>query len=469
MSRKPQRRSGEEIGGHVLVELLGSGGNAEVWRARGPSGGVAMKLVRARRGEPYARFQREVEQLRLLGDMPGILPYLDSHLPDEPTAKDPAWLTMPIAQPLRDALGPDPTAEVVVSAIAAITKTLASIHAIGVSHRDVKPDNLYMSDERWLIGDFGLVDAPNVEPLTEGAVNLGPRHYLAPEMILSPHTADGAAADVYSLGKTLWVLLTNQAFPLPGEHRLDVELFRLTTYSTHKGLASLERLLETMTRTDPRGRPSAERIADELTQWSAPRRTVATGADLSDFVRRAQEAVRYQLTEDERQANRKHRVEALMSKFAKEAEVVSRQCRASGLPVTAFYGGKYGDFDVDASDYLSENLGVLATTQVMGEDPPESRSAGLIIQVHEKAPMLKLWIGLAAIPRLDPEVILIAGSSIAYWGGRHRGLWSEQRRTVLGGPGERASVADLLDEMISRLPSDAEAWANALEEDSGRR
>jgi len=335
----------------------------------------------------------------------------------------------------------------------------------------VKPDNLYRAGEGWLIGDFGLVDAPNVEPLTEGAVNLGPRHYLAPEMIISPHAADGAAADVYSLGKTLWVLLTNQAFPLPGEHRLDVDLMRLTTYSTHEGLASLERLLETMTRTDPKRRPSAERVADELARWSAPQRTVSTGAGLSDFVRRAQEAVQYQLTEDERKANRKAGVDALMARFAGEAETVGQQCRAAGLPVKVPNGGwKYGDFDVDATEFLSENLGTLATTQILGEDPPESRSAGLMIQIHETAPVLKLSIGVAAIPRLDPEVVLIAGSSIAaYRGARWQILWSEQRSVVLGGPGEAASVRDLIGEMLSRLPSDAEAWVNALEEHSGRR
>jgi serine/threonine protein kinase len=85
-----------------------------------------------------------------------------------------------------------------------------------VSHRDVKPGNLYSFEGRWTIGDFGLVSYPNKEALTAEGKTLGPQHFLAPEMISNPRHADGTKADVYSPAKTLWVLATGQNYPPPG-------------------------------------------------------------------------------------------------------------------------------------------------------------------------------------------------------------------------------------------------------------
>lgn len=76
---------------------------------------------------------------------------------------------MPIAEPVRAALGESPSVEEVVRAMSEFAEALALLHAHGLSHRDVKPENSYSFEGRWVVGDLGLVDAPHVEPLTAGA------------------------------------------------------------------------------------------------------------------------------------------------------------------------------------------------------------------------------------------------------------------------------------------------------------
>jgi serine/threonine protein kinase len=123
---------------------------------------------------------------------------------------------MPEATPIAEALA-DESLEEVVTALAGIASTLARLQAAhNVAHRDLKPGNLYFWDGRWLVGDFGLIAVPNVEELTRNGRRLGPAHYTAYELILNPAGADPFPADVYSLGKTLWVLATGLGFPPEG-------------------------------------------------------------------------------------------------------------------------------------------------------------------------------------------------------------------------------------------------------------
>ncbi len=469
MVRKFQHRAGQKYGPYSLITIRGSGGNAEVWEAEGPSGRVAIKLLRKWRSEPYARFRREVAQLRNLGDTPGVLPYIDSRLPERPDKNNPPWLVLPLAIPLRDALGEDPTARSVVHAIASIAETLASLHMQGISHRDVKPENLYSHDGQWVIGDFGLVDAPDVAPLTEGAVNLGPRHYIAPEMINNPATAKGEPADVYSLAKTMWVLISGHRFPLPGEHRLDVAAMKVSSYTTDPGLASLDVLLEAMTRYDAQRRPSAKRVAEELGAWLQPTPTIATGASLSDIARRIETASQHRRSEAERLADREELADEAMSRFLAAAQVVVTICRTQGLSFVDPNNSKYGGFRKDRSNsYITENLSLIAIRKILGEDPPEPRTAVLNLQTSHGAPSLSVWIGVASIPRHDPEAAFLAGASTVDSFGHRTRLWSEQRWAIPNGPGETAAIRELVESIVERLPADAEAWAAALEKDSHR-
>jgi len=105
----------------------------------------------------------------------------------------------------------------------------------------------------------GLVTYPQKNPLTEHGRKLGPAGYLAPEMRDSADTADPGPADVWALAKTLWVLLTSQALPLPGTHWHAGAAHALAQRISFGSAAELDLLLEQAAKIDPQARPSMGR------------------------------------------------------------------------------------------------------------------------------------------------------------------------------------------------------------------
>lgn len=259
----------KSVGPWTLHELLGEGGNAEVFRATDDVGReVALKLITTKNAERerYKRFAQEIAVLRSLDDTTGVLPVVDSYLPGKPTREDRPWLAMPIATTLVDALQNQPL-ELVVTAVAAFATTLRRLHGIDIGHRDLKPSNLYKLDNEWLVGDFGLVAAPDTRGLTPGGRPLGPAHFMPYEMIVSPDTADPKAADVFSLAKTLYVLATDQRFPPEGHVPAGTRGFEIADYRPHPNARLLDALTDRCTRIHPEERPSMADVASDLSKW----------------------------------------------------------------------------------------------------------------------------------------------------------------------------------------------------------
>ena len=149
---------------------------------------MALKLINTTKmeKEPYQRFVREIGFLRDHQAVPGLLPLLDAHLPDQPSKGDQPWLAMPVAMPVSKALDGRPLSDVV-TAVAAIADTLSRLQLeLGIGHRDIKPGNLYELDGVWLIGDFGLFAVPDADEFHDEGRQVGPAHYTAYEMILDP-------------------------------------------------------------------------------------------------------------------------------------------------------------------------------------------------------------------------------------------------------------------------------------------
>lgn len=259
----------DTIGPWTLQEKLGSGGNASVWRASHDGGdAVALKVISTTKAqrEPYRRFIQEIQFLRSLGDFPGVLPLLDSHLPERPSSTDRAWLAMPVARPIAGALA-EASLETTVDALAEIADTLSRLVERGVGHRDIKPGNLYELSGHWLIGDFGLVAAPDLAELTRSGKKLGPAHYTAYEMILDPVNADPLPADVYSFAKTLFVLATGLAYPPEGHQPASTRGFSIADLRPHPHAAALDRLIDRATRLQSDQRPTISEIAADLSAW----------------------------------------------------------------------------------------------------------------------------------------------------------------------------------------------------------
>lgn len=285
------------LGPWVLSERLGAGGNAVVWRAarEREEAPVAVKVVNATKAskEPYQRFVREIEVLRQLGPTPGVLPVIDAYLPAQLAPDDRAWLAMPIATPVASELDGAPL-ERAVECAAQVATTLARLaREHQIAHRDIKPANLYFLDGHWLVGDFGLVAAPDVDELTRTGRPLGPAHYLSYEMLTDPTHADPFAADVFALAKTLWVLACGQNFPPPGHQTSATELFSVASVRRHENARVLDRLIDRMTRPRPEDRPGMEEVAKELSGWLAL--PSARGLDLGAAGLSLREKLREQL------------------------------------------------------------------------------------------------------------------------------------------------------------------------------
>jgi serine/threonine protein kinase len=174
---------------------------------------------------------------------------------------------MPIATPIAEALEGLPL-EGVVQAMATIANTLERLEReLNVAHRDIKPGNLYRLDGEYLIGDFGLIALHDALPLTGNGRQVGPAHFTAYEMILDPSSADPHRADVYSLGKTLWVLATGQRFPPEGHQPVGMRKFEVGDFRPHPRSHALDQEVDLMTRLSPEGRPSKQQVARDLAAW----------------------------------------------------------------------------------------------------------------------------------------------------------------------------------------------------------
>jgi hypothetical protein len=281
-------KAGQRYGEWVVTgrERVGGGGNGEVWRVETADGRAgAVKVLRAgrSRGSQYRldRFRDEIGFLVAHPSFPGVLPLLDSHISDSPD--EPSWYVMPIAVPIRRALGPDPGPDVVVAAIAEIARTLAALAAEGVAHRDIKPDNLFKLNGKPVVGDFGLVTYPDKDPRTAHGRRLGPADYMAPEMRQDADRAGPGPADVWALAKTLWVLLTGLELPQPGTHSSADPAHSLQERITFRYTAELDLLLESATQIEPEDRISMQDMALELRACADPPPEARESASLAEL------------------------------------------------------------------------------------------------------------------------------------------------------------------------------------------
>lgn len=337
------------VGHWELGEKLGKGANGTVYRGIHLKTGAeaAVKVINTYKvdKEPYQRFVREIEFLRAQEGLTGILPLMDSHLPEDPSKDDPPWLAMPVAVAISKALEDKPL-EDVVAAVTAIAQTLARLQTdSNVAHRDVKPNNLYWLNGLWLIGDFGLVTVPDAAQLTQEGRQVGPAHYTAYEMILDASSADPHPADVYSLGKTLWVLATGQRWPPEGHQPAGSRGFGVEDFRPHPRAAVLDQEIDLMTRLRHEERPSKEQVAQDLASWAElPEAPIVF--DVSKARAQLHRKIWNELASQDMQEQRKEC-----------AIVAARQLQEMTAPLNAALKSLYERAIIDMqSDQLTQNL-----------------------------------------------------------------------------------------------------------------
>ncbi|MFF4425132.1 serine/threonine-protein kinase [Streptomyces sp. NPDC001549] len=192
-----------QIGAHALLARLGAGGMGQVYLGRSPGGRlVAVKVIRDEitgHPEALARFRREAETVR------AVRSAYTANLIDASLAAAPYWLaTEYVAGPTlghavaeRGGLPADTCRRL----FAALAEGLASVHAYGVTHRDLKPQNVILGAQGPQLIDFGIARGVGETALTQDGQAPGTPGYTAPEVLLGAEA--GAAADVFALGATL--------------------------------------------------------------------------------------------------------------------------------------------------------------------------------------------------------------------------------------------------------------------------
>ncbi len=206
---KPQDPA--HIGTHTLLARLGAGGMGQVYLGRSPGGRlVAIKVIRDEitdHPEALARFRREVETAR------AVRSAYTANLIDASLDAAPYWLaTEYVAGPtLAGAVaerGPLP-AGTCRGLFAALAEGLAAVHAHGVTHRDLKPQNVILAAQGPQLIDFGIARGAGHTALTEAGSAPGTPGYTAPEVLLRNEV--GPPADVFALGATLAYAATGRA------------------------------------------------------------------------------------------------------------------------------------------------------------------------------------------------------------------------------------------------------------------
>ncbi|MCX5414376.1 serine/threonine-protein kinase [Streptomyces sp. NBC_00059] len=190
-------------GAYQLIARLGAGGMGQVYLGRSPGGRlVAVKVIRdeiSDHPEALARFRREaatVEAVRSAYTAQLIEASLDT---------PPYWLaTEYVPGPtLRAAVlagGPFPPGSAL-KLFAALAEGLAAVHVHGVTHRDLKPQNVILSPQGPQLIDFGIARGLGQTVLTRDGSAPGTPGFAAPEVVLRNEV--GPAADVFALGATL--------------------------------------------------------------------------------------------------------------------------------------------------------------------------------------------------------------------------------------------------------------------------
>jgi serine/threonine-protein kinase len=233
-----RNRAGEIIGDYEIIDLIASGGVADVYRAHShgaPGADVALKIIRLEMAKVYhltERFTREAQVMMQLKH-PHILPVY--HYGEH---EHNLYMVMKLVEGGSLAAlgesGPPPLATVNLI-LEQIASALDYAHEQGVIHRDIKPQNILIDQSNAYLSDFGMVKSIfDTSNLTRRGTILGTPAYMSPEQCRSP--AVDKRSDIYSLGVVLFELLTGK---LPFDSNLSAGVMHMHMFVEPPTAASI--------------------------------------------------------------------------------------------------------------------------------------------------------------------------------------------------------------------------------------
>ncbi|MBX2804025.1 MAG: protein kinase [Myxococcales bacterium] len=289
------------VPGWEILEKLGEGGMCAVYRARPDDAEPVRTWERALKvlldTTPLAaeRFAAEAQLLSRI-EHPNVVRVHALH------EGPPPWLVMDLLvghdlHEHMDRHGPmDP--ERAARLFADLASGLAAVHAEGVRHRDLKPANVLLGDDGVpRLIDFGIARDVASPHVTRNGYVVGTAAYLPPEVFTDDDTRqaqDGAKADVYALGQTLYEMLIGRPFhdlPLAGAEaepmaRVMHRKLAVPHLDPRSDVLRIpDGLAEVVIRATRRQRavrtPSAARLEEELRTWLVQRDSTGEPAPVS--------------------------------------------------------------------------------------------------------------------------------------------------------------------------------------------
>lgn len=265
-----------------LGKKIGSGGNGKVYNVSIIEGeqwlkdnwseidiehlvvkffSVDNKRDKKLREERYGRFRREISTLKEIGNsIHGIIPMIDSYCCENcPKSDDEAWYIMPKAQPKR--IQGKEKLEHILNDMLQLAETIKLIHEHNIVHRDIKPDNILIYNNRICLCDFGLVHIES-EPLTQLGEKIGLLKILPPEMDGMWEQIRGynyKPSDVYLFVKVVWMYIKGDYYGFRGEYRRgDAQIYLKKSELETKTFEPIHKMLEGGTKTNYMDRISIE-------------------------------------------------------------------------------------------------------------------------------------------------------------------------------------------------------------------
>jgi serine/threonine-protein kinase len=222
--RKKEDLTGKNLGAFGIIEMIGAGDYAAVYRARrlnGP-GDVAVKVLtiaETKHKDLLSHFRRQARILRHL-DHPQVVQVIDYGVTDKYL-----YIVMDIAtETLAEKLAGgsdrgDPAGDgsalpfdEAVEIAREMCMALSYIHSRGIIHRDVKPTNILRGMRHYVLSDFGfakLIAVEMADSIVTREQNLVLNaYYVSPEVAVGREV--GPASDIYSLGAVLYHMLTGK-------------------------------------------------------------------------------------------------------------------------------------------------------------------------------------------------------------------------------------------------------------------
>lgn len=225
-------------GRYQLLELIGQGGQALVFRARDLQAGepVAVKMLTKDATSDPSWIERMAREQQAMVELAGTGAVGFKDLCT--SASGALCLVMELLEgrdleallQAHEDAGERLALPEVLRLMGPIVDTLSKAHAVGIVHRDLKPGNIFIPKDAGAttrLLDFGLARSKSSRQVTAAGTVLGSPSYIAPEMWLSRAASVDPRVDVYSLGVILFRMLGGQ-LPFQGNN-LQQKFIAITT------------------------------------------------------------------------------------------------------------------------------------------------------------------------------------------------------------------------------------------------